>query len=445
MSFLLSLALLSDPRASTVDVSGGAIAEVRGGRAPVNPALPPEPSVLTVLTPIARLQFASRAHQGGGVLSYSPRVLFRYPNLAELTRPLLLHDARFAYGRAWTERWRTDFNARAAVGQIDYTTAQSLFGEQQGVLPSATVTNYLLSGAGFSLVGRVHPNHTIVIQPDFDFRTPILESTEQPTDPNMLALTTVLPRQIGGSLALGHVQMLTPVDSLLTQVGVQYVDFAERGASYIVSATYGWGRQITRTLASTVRAGAFATQSTRVPEGITRVAANTPVVPLIVADLTGRLYSRANLRITGNFGLSTGAFLDSISGEVLPRAGANAGLLFQLPPRWSVGVIASMFTSATLEPRDFTQEGGATDPALQQETVISWRTPITYAFRRSYALEFGTIWSVRAPHLASPDFRLRQLESWAYVAFSFDFTTARQSRREGAGAGATPIGGGAAQ
>ncbi|MFO0633938.1 MAG: hypothetical protein U0168_13900 [Nannocystaceae bacterium] len=57
LSLPLALALLVDPRAGRFDVSGGVVAELRGGYAPVAPNQPASASFLTLITPNIDLRY----------------------------------------------------------------------------------------------------------------------------------------------------------------------------------------------------------------------------------------------------------------------------------------------------------------------------------------------------------------------------------------------------
>jgi len=436
MHLLLSLVLMQDPSASRFDVSGGATAQLQAGRAPPNPGLDPTPAVLAVVTPVARLHWAARARNQNAVLSYSPRLLYRFPNILNLNRPLLLHQIGGRYARGLTPTWSMVTGLAANIGEIDYTTAQQVFGDQQGNLPNASVVSYAAIGANIGFTGMLNPVHRLSLGVGADFRTPYGESSET-DDPNSQAL---LPQQTSGSGTVSHGYLVRSTDTLTTTLSGQYVDFDNRGASYIVSGTYGWAHRIDSRLTSNIEAGLFLSQQTRAPEGFEqRVVGGTPVRPVFSAGLAGRLYNRTRLRITGNFGVSSSAFLDSVAGEVVPRAGASTGVTFFVPPSWTAGVQANFFTVATLEPRDFGEDANT---AQQQETVISFRTPVSYQFRNnSYALEFGSIVSARGPHLRAGDFQFRQLEVWGYVAVAFEFASGRLRARSAGGGGSTVSGG----
>ena len=436
MHLLLSLVLLQDPSASRFDVSGGATAQIQAGRAPLNPGLSPTPALLAVLTPVARLHWAARARNQTAVLSYSPRLLFRWPNLLRLNRPLLLHQIGLQYARGLTPTWSMVTGIASNVGELDYTTAQQVFGDQQGNLPDASVTSYASVGANVGFTGLVSPIHRLGFGIGADFRTPYGESA-QTDDPNSQAL---LPQQVSGSGTISHGYLVRSTDTLTATLTGQYVDFDNRGASYIVSGTYGWAHQLDSRLTSNIQAGLFLSQQTREPEGFEqRVVGGTPIRPVFSAGLQGRLYNRARLRITGNFGVSSSAFLDSVAGEVVPRAGASSGVTFFVPPSWTAGIQANFFTVATLQPRDFGDDANASQ---QQETVLSFRTPVSYQFRNnSYALEFGSIVSARGPHLRAGDFQFRQLEVWGYIAVAFEFATGHLRGRNSGGGGSTVSGG----
>lgn len=441
---LLALVLATDPHARAVDVSGGFVYELRGGRAPRNTEAESEPSVLTSLAPVGRLHYQDRVRSSRLLLQYSPRVLYRFPNQAELQRPLLLHSADLQYSLLASPNWDFTASSGLQVGQIDYSSARLVFGDTQTSAPRATVVSYLSSTTGLSLTGRIRPQHQILVASAFTFRTPIGADAD-PLDDAMGAeegFNAVFPRQIGFNLSVGHAYLITARDTLTATIASGFQDFDNRGAILNLSGAYAWARVLTPRLNSQLQVGGFVPIQTREPQFGGQTLRGARLIPTTNAALQGRLLNRSNVRLTGNFGFGTSAFFDPLVGEVVPQLALNAGLTAFLPPQWSVGANASFSTSATREPRTFGDADEDTiDFAAQQETVISGRTPITYTFRRNYAFEFGTIFSGRGPHLTTDDFEFRAGEFWLYVAFRADYGTGHVRRRATGGGGGSIYGG----
>ena len=364
MHLLLSLVLMQDPSASRFDVSGGATAQIQAGRAPPNPGLDPTGAVLLVVAPVARLHWAARARNQTAVLSYSPRLLYRWPNILRLNRPLLLHQVGLQYGRGLTPTWSMFTGLAANIGELDYTTAQQVFGDQQGNLPDASVTSYASIGGTIGFTGLLTPIHRLGFSAGADFRTPYGAST-QTDDPDNQAL---LPQQVSGSGSVTHGYLVRSTDTLTTTLTGQYVDFDNRGASYIVSGTYGWAHQIDSRLTSNVEAGLFLSQQTREPEGFEgRVVGGTPIRPVFAAGLQGRLYN-------------PGAASDhrQLRGQQLgvPRLGGRRGRA----SRWRIGRRHVLRAPAV----DRRRPGQLLPPSRLSSPATSEKTPMRRSSRKRY-------------------------------------------------------------
>ncbi len=436
LQLLLTLVLFEDPGAKAVDVLGGGVVQVQAGRAPLRPDADPVGSVATTLTPNVELLYRDRARGGTFSLGYAPRVLYRWPNIAGLRRPLLLHQATMTYGARVSRLWDFAGRASASVGEVDYTAAQTVFGDSQGTLPSLEVIQYLQTRAGVVFEGRLSRRQTLGIIVDGGYAAP-LGDDGVPDD--MATLVPTLPRSYLGTLGISHAYDLTPVDVLTSSIGGTFIDFDARGAQTTESASVRWNRRITSRLESRVGLGAYAVQVVREPTTGLQPSDSVPVLPTADAGLNGRLYQRARVRLTGDAGASLQAYFDQVTGEVLPRAGGALGLTAFFPPSWTAGASVNFYTLATAQPRDF--EGLSVDPSLTGDTVVSARTPVSYRIDERFAVEFGTIVSARAPHVRTADFAFRQLETWVYFAFRVQFSTMHAGGQSRGGGGSTVSGG----
>lgn len=431
---LLLVTLLVDPRAHVVDVEGGAVVRLQAGRAPRTPGEEPVPSFATVITPNGRLLVRSRWHASAFSLEYSPRLLFRWPNLAGLKRPLLLHQITAGWVAAMTERWDVSVGGRADVGEIDYTAAQIVFGDMQGALPEAQVIQFVQTSGTMAFQGWITPRHSLGIAPIVTYSAPLTESPSS-SDPNV-AVTSLLPTTLNTSLGLSHGYMATPRDTVTTSVSGGYVDFHERGAQATGTAELAYRRRITRRLDGTLAGGAFVAEPVREPDADIDFEQRSPILPTGRATLLGRVLNQARLRLTADLSVASLAYYDNISGQIVPTAGTALGLTAFLPPRWTMGVRGTFYTVTTREPRRF----GDTDPVNIADTIVTAQTPVSYLIDDNLMLEFGTLFSARGPHLRTPGWRLQQLSIWAYVAFRFQFSTTRNPRTPGTG-GNTVTGG----
>jgi hypothetical protein len=434
---LLSLVLLADPRAKTVDVFSGGVVQVQGGRAPLSPGEAPVPSIASTITPMVRLAVRDRVRSGAFSLGYAPRVLVRWPNIAGIRRPLLLHQFDTAYGARMTSRWDFAGRASASVGELDYTAARLVFGDGQGALPQTELVQYLQTRAGMTFSGRLTRRHQFGVSVDGGYGTPLGTQTSTSDDPAMLVPS--LPRSTSTSLAVLLGYRLTARDTLTTSLGGTFVDFDTRGSQTTQSLQTRWDRQLTRRLGSRVGGGVYSVQVLRRPTTGLTPTDTAPVLPTANAGLDGRLVERARFRLSADVSASSQAYLDQITGEVLPQAGGTFGLTAYFPPRWTAAATASFYTLATLQPRDF--GGTPIDPNTSNETVVNARTPVSYRVDERLAFEFGTIVSARAPHVRTPGFAFRQLETWLYFAVRFQVTTAHTGGQRAGGGGSTISGG----
>ncbi len=420
-SFGLAAALLLaiDPRASRVDVSGAVSVELRGGRAPVVPTESPTGSFLSIITP--DFDVNARSRRGGSfTLGYSPRVQYRVPNRIDLDRPILLHQAYAGYDKELTARWTLGANLGGSVGETDYTGLTIALGDQAQT-PETAIVRFAIASADLRLDGRLTRRHTLVIEPRAGYRAPLDPPPEDDADDDGLG---ALPEQLTVDLGLGLETRLSLIDQihLLLRPGV--VDYNGEVTFADSDNRVRWIRRLRPSLTAQVDAGIFG--AARVRGG----SSNFQVFPVGGASVSGGLRRRANYNVDGSLGLDFSGFFDRVTERVDPRARLTATLTFNIPPRWSAGATLGAFTNVTGSPRDPSATGDTVP-----ESQIQFTTPVTYQIDDRQQFEFGTILSVRAPHLRADDLEFTQLETWFYVAYRVGGGTARGGDEVGGGGG----------
>jgi hypothetical protein len=415
----LCLLLAIDPRAATVDVSGGVVAELRGGRAPVVIDAEPEPAMLMVLIPNADLRIRMR-RRGAIMFGYAPRFVLRVPNLLGLNRPLVLHQLSSIYDVGLSRRWDFSGVVTSSVGELDYTANNLVLGTMQSSAPSAAVLQYAVVEASTTFTARATSVDTVVFGPAFAYRTPVGDDFDLGEDPTPQQLAMFLPEQLSGSLISAYTRMVSPRDDVSVQLTPGIMAFDPGALFATVDARLAWGRQIRRRLRSRLDGGVFTVHV--LDRRDDPFEARSRVLPVGNAGLTGALLSRARIRLDADVTAGINGFFDVLRGTVQPRAGGSVQLSADMPPRWRAGVVTSFFTSANRNPQTVLDG----PQLLLDETVLYAQTPVTYMIDERMFFEFGTIVTARGPHLSADDFSFgNQLELWGYVAFRFSIGTAR--------------------
>lgn len=413
MSLTATVALLwlaSDPRASRVDVSGGASVELRGGRAPLSANDRPQFGLLTILSPNVAMEAGFR--RGGGQLNlgYNPVIQYRWPNRLGLDRPLLLHQAYSNYVQDLSERWLLSVNLAGGLGETDYSGLAAVIGDNAETV-DARVTRFASTSVNVSLTGLLTRRVSFTMQPRFSYRAPISETARAPMNPDDDDDDAAsLPRQLSAGMMMGVTTRATRRDEISVSTVPSYISNRSGETRYAsVDSRVAWLRRIRGSLSTTLDAGTFAVRTYGEGGGFR-------LFPAGGASINGDLRRRARYRITGDIDGQISGFFDRVTGGIDPRASVSAGIVVELPPRWMVRFSGAAVTNATLTPRD---NGEAA------ESTINLSTPVTYTINERQSFEFGTVLTVRAPHLASNQLEFRQLETWLYVAYRVGVGTAR--------------------
>jgi hypothetical protein len=415
MSLLLTLAILAiDPQAARTDVSGGVAGEVRGGWAPVQLNEESEPAFVLVVSPNIDLRHANR-RQGVVSLGYSPRMFLRLPNRLSITRPLFFHQTDLAYDRPISRAWQFRTQASADVGELDYTAASFAFDPGQTAVPNVSVLSFLIVDGGFGFTGQVSPTTSLAIAASAGTRRPIGSDADEGVRP--------FPDRVYANLSIGPRFQLTARDGISLAAVASVNDFDPGAVFGSGDIRFAWIHSLRRNLDLALDAGVFVTRViARQDDNTDNEGATFPVGGI---SLNGRLRSRSSYTLDGGVATGFSGLFDAISGRLLYRARFNARMQATFPPRWSAGIDASFLTSPTPEP--IRVAGGFPVP----ETLAQVQTPVRYLIDDTKNIEFGTIFGVRAPHLAAESFDSVRYEAWVYLAFRIGGGTARGGREVG--------------
>lgn len=420
-----------DPWAKNVDWSGGAAFEVRGGVAPLRPGDDPEPALRLTVAPNARFVYQDRVRGRELSLEYAPQLYGRisrdYCEISRCERPLQFHQLRARYAGDLNRRWSWSGAAGGSAGELDYSLQSSQLGSDQtaddGAVGSSGQQGTLLGDpviwtGGFSasmgLTGQLTRLHSITMEPSVTVQR-LLSTVSSSSG-------TATFDQTSADLSVSHAGVISRVDTITSRLLGGYADFGANGTQAFGSATAAWRRRLRPRLDSELSGGAFVTVQV---EGSSE--RGVPVMPLVDYILVGRLLERARLRIISDVNVGTQAYFDPVEGSVLPLGGGGVSLDFVLPPDLTAGISASFYTPSV--PPTATDQAEAASPASVR-TTLTVRTPVSYQIDRNRAVEAGTIFTARGPHLGvtASSGRFPQTEFWLYVAFHLDYTTARSSR-----------------
>ncbi len=426
---LTAALFLADPTASRLDVSGGVSVELRGGRAPVDPASNPEWGILTILTPDVDMELATRR---GTLLNfgYTPRVQYRSANRLDINRPILLHQAYATLAQQLDPRWVVGVNLGGSIGEADYNSAPVVLGPDQAELPEAQVLQIAAASAGARLDGRLTRRHTLGFLLNTVYRTPLgtTETTivvDDDADANA-ANPGGVPEQLNVEAGVALDTRVTPVDAVEVSVRPGFFDYDRGGTQYAtVQGVAEWDRQIRPSLSTSVGGGVFYFTGV----GDTR-SASIPVQPVFLTSVTGGLVRRASHNVDATLGAGVAPFFNRARISVDSRATLSGNITINIPPRWAVRVLGAALTSATAEPLPATGSG---NPAT--ETQMRLALPVTYQIDERQQFEFGFLGTVRGPHVQADNFEFNQLETWLYVAYRIGAGTARGGQEVGQSGG----------
>lgn len=411
LSWLATAVLLIDPSAKRTDVTGVIDTQLRTGWSPVSQYAEPGASLVVVVSPTGILEHSHRRF-GAVVLSYTPRFFLRQPNQLSLRRPLIYHQLDFSYLRGLTSQWRMSSTVAGRYGELDYNAAGGAFDAGQTDIGDVSVLSFASGDATTSFTGQFSQRTSLALSALGGHRRPVTfgetgSGGGLAASARTYATVIVLP---------GH--QVTPRDTLTLAVATSLFDFDPGSLFTSVDTRGGYQRTVREGLQLFVNAGVFTSRLLARQDAILQ---QQEVVFFPVGDVgvNGRLKSRARYTVDGGGSLGTFGLYEAASGRVVYRGRASAAVSVNIPPRWSAGITASLMTATTREPLQAV--GGRQRP----ETFGSIQTPITYSIDATKLIQFGTIVTVRAPHLLALSRADTAYEAWAFVSFRLSGGTSR--------------------
>lgn len=396
--------------ANAVELDASAIAEMRGGQAPLVANRPPTAGFVSVLTPGAELSVRDSNLEMR--LDYGPRIFWRRPNLASRDRPLVLHLANLSLATRLTPTVSVTSGASLSAGEADYTLLPQLVGTVQATLPA--VANLLVATGRAGLDVQVTRSTRLGLALEASYRRPIGD-----VDAESLAGSLFLQRQTGVQAAPNATVRISRLDDLLFATPVAYRSF-ERGANFLsVTPQAGWRRRLSPT--DEVRLSGGVTYSRATYDAtVATPGTRSTVAPVGSVEMLRLFLRRQGLALQGAVGAMADYYVDPILVVPQKRITTTARFLLSLGDRWTAGIEAAL--GSTLDP--VPPIPGSTIPPDATYAAVS--VPIRYRFAEGAYLEFGGQWSDRAPHTESSRFDFHQRQLWVYTLLSL---TTRETPR----------------
>jgi hypothetical protein len=381
--------------------------EFGGGHAPVVAGQTPEPGMAAVVQPAIGVVLGE-SDINRLTVRYAPRISWRRPNLADSTRPLLLHSAALDAKVAPARLWKFAFGSAFSEGEPDYATLTALLGHAQGALPElrrilalevTTEASYALDL--LSLIG---------LRAEFSHRRTLNEPVPAPGEvgPN----NPFLARQQSISVGPYLTRRLSRRNLLQALADLSYEQRAPDLEFVVAYSGLGWQGQLTRAQTLSLQLGLAFTDVRG--DSLTATGGQTSrTTPNGLVEYGGWI-SRGDwyqLRLGAALGVQS--VIDPVLNRVGPRAGAawSATMLFR--PRWEAAFESNLSADLTTvdlpgPPRDETMASAG----LRLRRILSPFVAVDARFR----------WSDRGPNLRTDAFAFHQRELW--LSLSATVTTA---------------------
>lgn len=398
----------------TADVAAGARADLAVGRAPLALGEPEQAALTGELVPALALRLETQ--RAANILRYYPRLFWRYPGGLTLTRPVVYHRIDFRSTYQASRSLELGGTLAVGAGELDYSGARLVFDPEQSSTVEEEVLKYGTATAGVDA--------ELTITRDWAVQSSLEAERSGPVDLDEPGFDERpdFPLQDRVTLELEPRYQLTRNDTLSALLQEDFRHFSSGRSLWVSRAQLQHAHQWSRTDELRAIAGlvvGYWSEGSAGPSAEGDEGEKTRFMPVGSLSARGSVYQsrRIQLELSGTVGID--GLVDAIRATLEPRAGLSGSLSAILPPRWSAAIIASAYTAATDEPRSG-PEGFASD-----ETIASVTTPVRYLLQPGAVLEFGTRATVRGPHLEVSGDRVREKEYWAYVAFAYAWSTAR--------------------
>lgn len=364
---LLSLQLLAQN--GRIDVGAGVRAEVSGGMLPVTPDTPSTGGVETTVIPAAGVRHQSQQSQTS--LVYRPRFFARYPNVADLTRPLILHGLDLDSTSSFSAKTDFDFSAFGQAGEVNYTGLRDIFDPgtdttfqsvtSLGVLgANALLTHQLASRQSFSLGARA------------GYRSPLGEQ-------DLANQAFIGSLDVSG---LGTYSYdLSRRDTLGLALNFTYFWTEDEREAYNTEAQLTYDHRLSESASLSFTGGA---------SYILNARTNTWLLFPTGAVGHERQWRVKNRNWVASSTLGVVGFFDQIATTYTPRATAGYGLSGELGSSWRAQLDLFAATNLTREP----------ELNAVNQTFFGFQSTSGYRLAESLFVDFGLRGNVFGPHLS---------------------------------------------
>lgn len=323
-------------------------------------------------------------------LAYTPRLYLRSGN--SIGRPLILHRGTLGYRQSFTREWFLDTSISGSYGELDFSRAAEIFGEDQPP-PQDSVVKFA------SLSGAVVLSHELSLGDSIE-----LSVRPSYTKPEAAGVTFLEQLRIGG--AVQYTNTLSARDVFAGTVGLEISEYLGdsllSGSVNIVEATGRLEHTFSRMFSGYGLAGIAAGLGDEVD-----------LLPLVEAGVTADFYRTRNFVFGTVFSAGIDANANPLTAAFEGRLVTSLTLVMTIDRDLELRPSGSLFTPITSLP-----EGSMITGISALETVVSARLPITYRFNDELNMELGARGSARGPRFSDENFELSQLELVGYISIT---------------------------
>jgi hypothetical protein len=381
--------------------------QTRAGESPLVPGAAPELFVSETLIP--RLALFLRNPDLTLSVWYAPRIFTEDPTPPGTSGTLVLHTFGLTLHDVPTRTVVVTGNVTGAVGQPDYSTLSVVLGTNQAALPRVTIiklANAAASGRADARLTR-RWDLTLALQA---FYWHLIDYDAATLPPNTVT------GQANGSVELGALYRLTPLNQLGLSTTVGDAVYSSYGGMVTVTPAAIWKAQLTprEDLRVTVGMTYARAVGTAAPGTVPLLGGESSAVsPIGSIDLGAHLARRDGVLFSGHLRGGVDYFLDPVLGTASPRV--FSGLEFDTlsVSGWATGLRGDFSTSLRTTP--YPLAPGQLPPDETAFSVILFvRRPVTH-----YLLaELSGQWANRGPALFTPDFHFHQRQLWVNLSIT---------------------------
>lgn len=431
-----SLLVATLAAAAVVEAAAGADGEVAAGRAPVDLNGEEENSITFTLVPGAALRL--RSSTTSLLLSYAPRIFYRFPNALDVGRPLVLHQVSLAHSVDLSRIQSWGSSASLAFGELDYTGTGLVFPAGISTQLRQAVSNVVRVEGATGYKRQLSRRLGVAFDASAEYTTspddPVTSTFQDPGStpemplPDVTITADPLPdsAQVTTEASLGY--LLDRNDRLGTSAEVTYQWFPDSGRYLLLSPDVSWERQLNRRTTLGLSAGLayVITLETTLDLDQSNSLGGTGSF-----QLASTLYSARRTTVSSGLNASLDWFFDPIAGTSQPRVGADLTTNIEIGREWLIAPSVSFYT--VLRDQGTPATGAMTADgmvplvvATPDATILRVELPFNYSVSQLVSLSFGGRAALRGKALSEDDFYLNeQVELWAFLGVTVRLATSK--------------------